>query len=269
VVLRALESFADFAAASLRTPASRSLPVRIGVFAAGLALLGGLSIAGQSRSSLYEGYKDAARWINRHAPRNASVAATEIGVLGWNVDRPIVDFLGLLSLASAEEVGRGDLRSWLDREAPDYYVQHVPGWAMETPATSADWFARAYRPVFQSDVQGWSHVRVFERVKSRAAAKRSDEIVLLSPTVGRALEDAGATVGSDEKAAFNALLARYLSSTELQKRFERAGGTDLVALLDHAIVGDAGRLAPYLRTLCRLRTQLRDRTVVSPLAPDR
>jgi hypothetical protein len=178
-----------------------------------------------------------------------------------------VDYLGLLNLTSAEEVGRGDLRSWLDREAPDYYVQHVPGWRMETPAASAEWFAKAYRPVFQSDVRGWSRVRVFERVKSRAAARRSDELVLLSPTVVRALEDAGATVGPDEEAAFNALLAEYLSSVELQARLEQDGGTDLVALLDHAIAGHAVRLARYQPALHRLRAQLGDRGVVSPLAP--
>lgn len=224
-----------------------------------------LSLGGQRRGDLYIGYRQAAAWLADRSDPDASVAATEIGVLGWASERPIVDYLGLLDEQSVQDVGRGDLVSWLDREQPDYYVQHVPVWDMEAPSSSVDWFARAYRPVFESDADGWSRVRVFERVRTREEAVAADDPVVLTPTVLDAFTSAGVRLDQPEREALAELLAVYVGDLDLQEQFETDDGADLKGLLGSA--GSVSGVSPQQAELLeQVADRLGDRQLLSPLA---
>lgn len=224
-----------------------------------------LNLHGQSRGDIYRGYAEAAEWLKANSPEDASVSATEIGVLGWVSERPIVDYLGLLEPLSAEEVGRGDLSTWIGREQPDYYVQHLPVWDMEAPSASVDWFARAYRPVFESDADGWSRVRVFERVRTREQAVTADDPVVLTPTVLDAFASAGVRLDQPEREALAELLAVYVGDFDLQEQFETDDGADLKGLLGSAgsVSGVSPRQAELLE---QVADRLGDRQLLSPLA---
>lgn len=224
-----------------------------------------LSLGGQRRGDLYLGYREAAAWLEDNTPADASVAATEIGVLGWASGRPVVDYLGLLDEQSVQEVGRGDLASWLDREQPDYYVQHLPVWDLEVPSASRDWFARAYRPVFESTEDGWSRVRVFERVRTRGEAVTVSDPVVLTPTVLDAFASAGVRLDQPERAALAELLAVYVGDFDLQERFETDDGADLTGLLGSSgsVSGVSPRQAELLE---QVADRLGDRQLLSPLA---
>lgn len=117
-------------------------------------------------------YIEMGLWLAANTEPTARIAATEIGVLGWYSERPIVDYLGLLDTTSADEVRAGDLVSWLEREEPDYWLVHDPLWPHEAPAAAQSWFLTAYRPVFtgEPNLGGYSLV-VYERTMPIAEAK--------------------------------------------------------------------------------------------------
>ena len=106
----------------------------------------------------YKGYDEAGDWIRRNTPKTASVAAAEIGVIGWSSQRRIVDFLGLLDRQSVEDIEKRDLKSWMHRTKPDYFVTHEPRWHFEV-VMDEPWFASAYTMVFKSS----TGVNVFGR----------------------------------------------------------------------------------------------------------
>jgi arabinofuranosyltransferase len=224
-----------------------------------------LSLGGQRRGDLYLGYREAAEWLDDNTPSGASVAATEIGVLGWASGRPVVDYLGLLDEQSVQEVGRGDLASWLDREQPDYYVQHLPVWDLEVPSASRDWFARAYRPVFESTEDGWSRVRVFERVRTREQALAAQDPVVLTPVVLDAFTAAGVPLDPAEREALAGMLAVYVGDLALQEQFETDDGVDLAGLLGETASVRALSDA-QVAALERVSDRLGSAALVTPLA---
>lgn len=232
------------------------------------AVLGVVCLAGQVTGDSYRGYELAGRWIAERTDADASVAAAEIGVIGWESGRPVVDYLGLLSEVSAEEVGRGDLRSWIDREQPDLYVQHVPVWEMEEPSITAEWFPRAYRPVYESPTRGWSRVRVFERVRTREEALEAPDRVLLTPTLQRAVERRAGPLTPERREALGALLEVYLGDVALQERLELPGeGIDVVGLVEAGVRSQDRRLTVHGDVLRAMARQLQGQTLRSRLAP--
>jgi hypothetical protein len=116
-------------------------------------------------------YVAMGEWLASNTPSTATVAATEIGTIGWFSDRPIVDYLGLLDTESIAEVRRGDLTSWLARTEPDYWVAHSPLWPFEV-AAQQPWFGLAYRPIYETAVlDGGYRLVVYEKVMSIASAE--------------------------------------------------------------------------------------------------
>ena len=110
-------------------------------------VVGALALAGIAATPDDEpvpGYVAAAAWFREHVPAGASIAATEIGGLGYHVTNPIVDYLGLLSDRAAEHLGRGDLAWWLEAFEPDYWLVHDPAWPFEAPAMQTEFFDANY-----------------------------------------------------------------------------------------------------------------------------
>ena len=220
-----------------------------------------------SRAYNYVGYERAAAWIRDNTPESSSVAATEIGLMGWRSERTIVDYLGLLSRQSAEEVGRADLSTWLAREQPDYFISHVPTWDMEQPSMSQAWFPSAYVPVFESAVGGWSQVRVFQRIRSRAEAAAVDETAMVTEELAGSLESEGIRLDGQAKEVLGRLLHLYLIDGDLQARFETSEGTDLSGLIRWAASSDDGRLEQWRDGLTALASSFSTAEVTTFLAP--
>ena len=94
-------------------------------------------------------YGAAARWLNENTPQDASLATIEIGLLGYQSQRPIVDTMGLISLdMTAHQVG------WV--ETLVYAIEaYEPDYALALPHTAWDsvvnqwWFQERYQPIAQ------------------------------------------------------------------------------------------------------------------------
>ena len=100
----------------------------------------------------YPEYRQAAQWIRAHTPKDARIAAYEIGVLGFRIQgRPIRDLLGLVSPADFSAISQGDFTWWLDAPLPDYVLFHNPSWPrLEASAEKDLRFVRAYAPVWKT-----------------------------------------------------------------------------------------------------------------------
>lgn len=131
-----------------RVPDDRARTATAAVATGAVALLALASTPGGYR---YQTYEDASGWVRENTDPAASVAATEIGVIGYRTDRPIVDYLGLLDERSVDELRDGDLASWLARRRPDYWVVHNPAWPQELPALGTRELAERYEIVEQTD----------------------------------------------------------------------------------------------------------------------
>jgi hypothetical protein len=68
----------------------------------------------------WDGYVAAGRFIREH--RGASVAAVEIGFLGWKSGAPVLDLMGLVRPDALAARKRGDLPALVARERPEYLV---------------------------------------------------------------------------------------------------------------------------------------------------
>jgi hypothetical protein len=93
------------------------------------------------------GYREVADWLRNNTPADASVALTEIGIIGYYSERPVVDTMGLVSPRVTAH-----LDNWYQTVAyavaeywPDYAVA-LKGTAWDALA-NAPWFQTAYAPV--------------------------------------------------------------------------------------------------------------------------
>jgi hypothetical protein len=122
--------------------------VAAGIVVGGIALLGLATSPSGYRYRIYDAVSD---WLVENTDPHDTVAATEIGVIGYRSGRPIVDYLGLVDADSVPEVRRGDLSSWLARTRPDYWVVHSRPWPFELPALATPEFRDHYEVAVESD----------------------------------------------------------------------------------------------------------------------
>lgn len=94
-------------------------------------------------------YERAGRWIEQNTPSAATVATAEIGILGWNSKRPIVDFLGLTWTEASPHLANRDLTWWVHERPPDFYLTRIDPYAMETPVLSEPWFHDVFTVAYQ------------------------------------------------------------------------------------------------------------------------
>lgn len=184
-------------------------------------------IRGDDRPS----YLDAASWLERNTGEGSTVAMTEIGIVGWYSGREMVDFLGLLSEDSVEELSRGDSVSWLSREEPDYWFVHKPQWPGMEDAVSEPWFTLAYRPVWTDETGtliAWERFRSIADAKSRL----SDSIA----PQARDLSDQLRIPESDpfRRDAITALIALLSVRNDLRDEYTFGGRVDIARLMDWA-----------------------------------
>jgi arabinofuranosyltransferase len=131
--------------------------------------------AGPRETTKLEAYAQAAAWLRQNSSPEATVAAAEIGRLGYELDRPILDACGLVTPAALpfipappEERGNqlGPIPSAFVRATrPDYLVT-LPAFAERSLLSNA-WFTSAYQLVHEVPINtknpGYRAVLVYRR----------------------------------------------------------------------------------------------------------
>ncbi len=150
-------------------------------------------------------YERAGRWLRENTPAGALVGVTEVGILGYYSQRPMVDFLGLLEPDVAEALARGDLVWALLHYQPDYLVLTAlsPLYAYDLRADP--WFQAAYAPVQTfDDPRFWgSPLTVYRRQGERIplpegeGGELPDEAIPLEAEFGDQIRLLGAVTGAE------------------------------------------------------------------------
>ncbi len=133
-----------------RGTASRPAPSRMAACLALAAAVYGLAAPAwyfrQGLSPKFLGYRQTARYLNRLAPAGSSLAANEIGILGYYYARGrIIDALGLVTPAVAGHVAARDYAWYIREYRPDFLVFSHPHRPILESMVEQDWFGKMYR----------------------------------------------------------------------------------------------------------------------------
>jgi hypothetical protein len=179
-------------------------------------------------------YAAIGRWLDEHTEPDARIAATEIGYIGWHADRPIIDYLGLISPQSTEELREGDLESWMPRENPDYWVRWHPPMSFEEDISGRIWFSHAFTEVHRVG----THLGVFERVLPLDEATERAERELAEDAAAVARAVAGEHAPPDAAQALHPLLRLVAEERDLHTAFVNDEALQVEPMLAWAL--DAG-----------------------------
>ena len=154
-------------ASRLRSPVGSQAVTAIGALALLLAIsrIGMAPAAVPGSYGLSAQYRVGAEWLRTHAQPEDSVAATEIGYIGWYSGLRVLDIHGLIHPHALPALRERNLHWWYDLgERPRFVVTHIPAWHGE-PGSEQTWpqalsedFASQYTVVFEHDI-----LRIHER----------------------------------------------------------------------------------------------------------
>jgi hypothetical protein len=93
-------------------------------------------------------YQSVGYWIKGHTQPDATIASIEIGLIGYYSQRPMVDFLGLLSATDINAIRHGNVVSWVKKYEPDYIVVSEPSKRNRLEVfANQPWFNKVFHPV--------------------------------------------------------------------------------------------------------------------------
>ena len=127
------------------------------------------------RSRTHHPYRQIGEWIANETDPASTVAATEIGFLGWYSERTLIDIVGLVTPANAENLAAGRFDAWIEETSPDYIVAHRPTWRLERAAEAAVRNG-SYRVVDDASVPGY---QVLERKTDSEFSSVAETLSLL------------------------------------------------------------------------------------------
>ena len=138
-------------------------------------------------------YQQVGQWLNANTPPEATIGVTELGVMSYYADRPMVDFLGLVQPEHMADIRHGDFVAGLMRQQPDYLaLTHINPLYDADPQKEA-WFTQIYTPVARfEDARFWgSPMMVWKRTRAPLTAT-----ITLNPTSpSQVLSDGWAVTG--------------------------------------------------------------------------
>jgi hypothetical protein len=123
-------------------------------------------------------YRRVGEWIEANTPRDATLGATEVGIIGFYARRTTIDFLGLLQPDVARALTQGDPSWTLFAYQPDYLALTAVNPIYNLDPRRDDWFQAAYRPIQRfDDARFWgSPVVIYRREVPRVSLPEGDSI---------------------------------------------------------------------------------------------
>ena len=111
-------------------------------------------------------YWAAGQWLKEHAEPEATVAAYEVGMIGYVTNLKVIDLLGLTEPAARAHVRKGDY-AWAIRDLnPTYIFAHarrVPGWPVTEAIYTSPEFVSNYHLVARFPITESSDYLLYER----------------------------------------------------------------------------------------------------------
>jgi hypothetical protein len=125
--------------------------LRIAVWGTALALAVLGATSRQHMDAERQDYATIAQWLQENSDPHSTVAATEVGRLGYLSGLRMIDYLGLLDPRAISHIQHRDWGWWLDVQRPDYWVtssSHT--WRVEARVFDLHSFGDTYRLVFRT-----------------------------------------------------------------------------------------------------------------------
>ena len=99
-------------------------------------------------------YRVVGEWLRDNTAPESTVAALEIGIIGWYSQRDMVDYLGLLDSDANAAIARSDFRWWPHHYQPDYWVTMGPGidLGMDREYAGSTCLEATFEPVFRTSI---------------------------------------------------------------------------------------------------------------------
>lgn len=117
----------------------------------------------------YPAYRPVGEWLAANTPLTATVGVTEVGIMGYYSQRPMLDFLGLLDADVSEALGRRDMAWGVYARQPDYMALSSVNPAFAYDAYVDQWFQDNYTPVSAVPASGfWGGDMTIYRRNARA-----------------------------------------------------------------------------------------------------
>ena len=148
-------------------------------------------------------YRRVGEWLASNTPAEATVGVTEVGVMGYYAERPMLDFLGLLQPEVAQALARGDILWSVPAYAPDYLALTAVNPLYTYPILKDRWFQQTYRPEMTfRDARFWgSPITVYRRVGDAPPLESyevnlpvMDDVTLVSWAADRVILDPGTSL---------------------------------------------------------------------------
>ena len=95
-------------------------------------------------------YVAVGQWLRDNTDPQATVAAMEIGKIGWYSERDMVDYLGLLDSHANEAVARSDFLWWPSYYQPDYWVTKAD--FVDEPFSASPCLKSSFEPAFRTEI---------------------------------------------------------------------------------------------------------------------
>ncbi|MEW6606646.1 MAG: hypothetical protein AB1414_04205 [bacterium] len=119
-------------------------------------------------SEYYLQYREVGLWLKENTPQNASVAAVEIGIVGYYSQRRIVDICGLVMPKDiAYYLMKQDMRYWFYKYKPDYIIFHDKDSVLfkkfESPVTNLKEFKNSYVKIKEFDSQEHRKLFIYQK----------------------------------------------------------------------------------------------------------
>lgn len=115
-----------------------------------------LSITSPTRDRI--DFEEVGAWLRENTQPSSTIAAMEIGKIGWFSQRQMVDYLGLLDSGANGAVARGDFLWWPSHYQPDYWVTR--GAFVDRPFFNSRCFGTSFTPVFRTNA-----LTVYQRIQ--------------------------------------------------------------------------------------------------------
>ncbi len=110
-------------------------------------------------------YKNIALYLNSFSNEKTTIAADEIGILGFYFKGKIVDELGLVTPIALEGIKSGDFSFTIITTQPDFVIVDYPEFPIYKSYINGDWFKSHYSEFYTLRIFN-SGIRVFRKSKS-------------------------------------------------------------------------------------------------------
>ncbi len=123
-------------------------------------------------------YQAAGAWLAANTPPDATVGVTEVGIMGYTSQRPMIDFLGLLDEDVTAALRQGDVGWALYARQPDYLVLPAVNPMYSFGVYQDRWFQNTYTPLHNIPADGFwgGDLTIYQRGGSAQPAAPVSEL---------------------------------------------------------------------------------------------